>query len=239
MSDTSSDSDSDGSINGDIDKIDSKDPCDVLKILITTDNHLGFMEKDAERSNDSYVAFEEALEIAKREEVDFILLGGDLFHENKPSRDCLTKCQKLLRTHCFGTKPIEFDIISDENSNFGHTGFPQANFNDPNLNVAIPVMSIHGNHDDPTGEKNLSAMDTLAAAGLVNYFGKSNTTCHQGIDITPILVQKGLLQFITKYIELELFILAFDCLKVVLNYAYLALVLLKMKDYIICLKKVS
>lgn len=239
MSDTSSDSDSDGSINGDIDKIDSKDPCDVLKILITTDNHLGFMEKDAERSNDSYVAFEEALEIAKREEVDFILLGGDLFHENKPSRDCLTKCQKLLRTHCFGTKPIEFDIISDENSNFGHTGFPQANFNDPNLNVAIPVMSIHGNHDDPTGEKNLSAMDTLAAAGLVNYFGKSNTTCHQGIDITPILVQKGLLQFITKYVELELFILAFDCLKVVLNYAYLALVLLKMKDYIICLKKVS
>lgn len=239
MSDTSSDSDSDGSINGDIDKIDSKDPCDVLKILITTDNHLGFMEKDAERSNDSYVAFEEALEIAKREEVDFILLGGDLFHENKPSRDCLTKCQKLLRTHCFGTKPIEFDILSDENSNFGHTGFPQANFNDPNLNVAIPVMSIHGNHDDPTGEKNLSAMDTLAAAGLVNYFGKSNTTCHQGIDITPILVQKGLLQFITKYVELELFILAFDCLKVVLNYAYLALVLLKMKDYIICLKKVS
>jgi double-strand break repair protein MRE11 len=135
---SSSDSDDCGSINGDIDKIDSKDPCDVLKILITTDNHLGFMEKDPERGNDSYVAFEEALEIAKREQVDFILLGGDLFHENKPSRDCLTKCQKLLRKHCFGEKPIEFDIVSDENCNFGHTGFPLANFNDPNLNVSIP-----------------------------------------------------------------------------------------------------
>lgn len=192
MSDTSSsDSDAEGSIAGDLDKIDSKDPNDVLKILITTDNHLGYLEKDAERGNDSYNAFEEALEIAKREEVDFILLGGDLFHENKPSRDCLTKCQVLLRKHTFGTKPIEFDIISDENCNFGHTGFPIANFNDPNLNVAIPVLSIHGNHDDPTGEHNLSAMDTLAAAGLVNYFGKANTSCHQGIDITPVLVQKG------------------------------------------------
>ncbi len=211
---SSSDSDDCGSINGDIDKIDSKDPCDVLKILITTDNHLGFMEKDPERGNDSYVAFEEALEIAKREQVDFILLGGDLFHENKPSRDCLTKCQKLLRKHCFGEKPIEFDIVSDENCNFGHTGFPLANFNDPNLNVSIPlvlllllllllllniliyfikysVLSIHGNHDDPTGDRNLSALDTLAAAGLVNYFGKSNTAVSQGIDIVPVLIHKG------------------------------------------------
>ncbi len=189
--DSSSSDDSDNSINGDIDKIDSKDPNDVLKILITTDNHLGFMEKDPERGSDSFVSFEEALEIARQEQVDFILLGGDLFHENKPSRDCLTKCQRMLREHCFGTKPIEFDIISDEKRHFGHSGFPHANFNDPNLNISIPVFAIHGNHDDPTGASNLSAMDTLAAAGLVNYFGKSNTACNQGIDIQPVLIQKG------------------------------------------------
>jgi double-strand break repair protein MRE11 len=176
----------------DLDKIDSRDSGDVLKILVTTDNHLGFMEKDPERGLDSYVAFEEALEIARAEQVDFILLGGDLFHENKPSRDCLTRCQKLLREHTFGTKPIEFEILSDERRNFGHTGFPhQANFNDPNLNVSIPVFSIHGNHDDPTGAANLSAMDTLAAAGLCNYFGKSNHQCSSGIDIQPVLLQKG------------------------------------------------
>ena len=167
MNSSSSESDdSNGSIRGDLDKIDSRDPADVLKILVTTDNHLGFMEKDPERGMDSYVAFEEALEIAKQEQVDFILLGGDLFHENKPSRDCLTRCQKMLREHCFGAKPIEFEILSDETRNFGHTGFPHANFNDPNLNISIPVFSIHGNHDDPTGASNLSAMDTLAAAGL-------------------------------------------------------------------------
>lgn len=28
-------------------------------------------------------------------------------------------------------------------------------------------------------------------AGLLNYFGKSNTTCDQGIDIVPVLLQKG------------------------------------------------
>ena len=169
----------------------TKNPSDVFSLLVTTDNHLGYMEKDAERGADSFVSFDEALTIGKEELVDFILLGGDLFHENKPSRDCLTKCQKMLREHCFGTKPIEFEIVSDENINFGHTGFPHANFNDPNLNVSIPVFSIHGNHDDPTGVQNLCVMDTLAAAGLVNYFGKSNTACQQGINIVPILLQKG------------------------------------------------
>ena len=47
-----------------------------------------------------------------------------------------------------------------------------ANYEDPNCNVSLPVFSIHGNHDDPAGEANLSAMDVLASAGLVNYFGK-------------------------------------------------------------------
>lgn len=42
---SSSSSDGNGSINGDLDKIDSREPGDVLKILVTTDNHLGFMEK--------------------------------------------------------------------------------------------------------------------------------------------------------------------------------------------------
>lgn len=184
----SSSSDEESNNSAIFDELDSED---VFRITVTTDNHLGFMEKDPERGMDSFISFEEALEIAKEEQVDFILLGGDLFHENKPSRDCLTKCQKLFREHCFGDKPIEFEILSDENTNFGHTGFPRANFNDPNLNVSIPVFSIHGNHDDPTGQQNLCAMDTLAAAGLVNYFGKSNTSCDQGVNIAPVLLQKG------------------------------------------------
>ena len=41
----------DSSAEGELDEIESKDSCDVLKILVTTDNHLGYMEKDSERGN--------------------------------------------------------------------------------------------------------------------------------------------------------------------------------------------
>jgi DNA repair exonuclease SbcCD nuclease subunit len=48
----------------------------------------------------------------------------------------------------------------------------RANFEDPNINVGLPVFTIHGNHDDPAGADNLSAVDLVSACGLVNYFGK-------------------------------------------------------------------
>lgn len=48
----------------------------------------------------------------------------------------------------------------------------KVNFEDPNLNVGLPIFTIHGNHDDPTGVDSLSAVDLLSTAGLVNYFGK-------------------------------------------------------------------
>jgi double-strand break repair protein MRE11 len=38
------------------------------------------------RKHDSFVAFEEILRYAHERKVDALLLGGDLFHENKPSR---------------------------------------------------------------------------------------------------------------------------------------------------------
>ena len=63
-----------------------------------------------------------------------------------------------------------------------------------NFNVSLPVFTIHGNHDDPTRDggstsDSLSAVDTLACANLVNYFGKADRV--DDINIYPILVQKG------------------------------------------------
>lgn len=29
--------------------------------------------------------------------------------------------------------------------------FPEVNYMSPNHNISIPVFSIHGNHDDPSG----------------------------------------------------------------------------------------
>lgn len=84
------------------------------------------------------------------------------------------------------------------------------NFEDQNLNVSIPVFSIHGNHDDPCGKiifihcislkiykikyyfqghKDVSSMDLLSSIGLINYFGKQTNL--QEIKIAPILLKKG------------------------------------------------
>lgn len=46
------------------------------------------------------------------------------------------------------------------------------NFENSNFNVGLPVFTIHGNHDDPAGADNLSAVDVLSTCNLVNYFGK-------------------------------------------------------------------
>lgn len=69
------------------------------------------------------------------------------------------------------------------------------NTTDPNLNVGLPVFTIHGNHDDPAGPENLSAVDVLSTIHYVNYFGKHVFARHlQGdigkIDLSPILLQK-------------------------------------------------
>ncbi|KAF3914130.1 hypothetical protein AA313_de0207486 [Arthrobotrys entomopaga] len=74
-------------------------------------------------------------------------------------------------------------LISDSRT------FNHVNYEDPDINVAIPVFSIHGNHDDPSGEGHLCALDILQVSGLVNYFGR--TPENDNITISPILLQKG------------------------------------------------
>ncbi|XP_068441033.1 double-strand break repair protein MRE11 [Clinocottus analis] len=169
--------------------VDTMDDEDTFKILIATDIHLGYLEKDAIRGNDSFNTLDEILKCAKTNQVDFILLGGDLFHDNKPSRRCLHSCITMLRKYCMGDTPINFNILSDQAVNFNTTQFPWVNYQDENLNISIPAFSIHGNHDDPTGAEGLCALDLLSASGLVNHFGHSQSV--ERIEISPILMQKG------------------------------------------------
>jgi hypothetical protein len=65
---------------------------DIIKILVSSDNHVGFLERDPIRGEDSFLAFEEVLGLAVANDVDMVLLAGDLFHENKPSRYTLWRC---------------------------------------------------------------------------------------------------------------------------------------------------
>lgn len=148
-----------------------------MKILITSDNHLGYKERDPIRKDDSFNTLEEILFIAKQENVDIILQGGDLFDENKPSINTYNRTLKLLKKYCFGDKKSTI-----------HFSIP-LNFTDKNLRVAIPVLSIHGNHDDPSGLNSVSPLDVLHSSGLINYFGKCENI--ENIVIEPILIESG------------------------------------------------
>ncbi|KAF4119564.1 double-strand break repair protein MRE11 [Geosmithia morbida] len=101
---------------------------DTIRILIATDNHVGYEERDPIRKDDSWQTFDEVMNIARTQD-------------------------------------------------------------DPDINVAIPVFSIHGNHDDPSGDGNFCSLDLLQASGLLNYFGRIAEA--DNIQAKPILLQKG------------------------------------------------
>lgn len=118
-----------------------------------------------------------------------------------------------MRRYTLGDKPIPFEFLSEQSTNFLESLNQTVNYEDPNLNVSYPVFSIHGNHDDPSGKSNhnilytscefwffstltgfgrLSSLDILSTTGLVNYFGKWTDLTQ--INIKPILMRKGTTQ---------------------------------------------
>ncbi|KAH0539081.1 Double-strand break repair protein mus-23 [Glutinoglossum americanum] len=161
---------------------------DTIRILIATDSHVGYNERDPIRGDDSWKSFHEAMCLAKEQDVDMVLLAGDLFHDNKPSRKSMYQVMRSLRMNCYGEKPCELEMLSDASENF-QGAFNHVNYEDPDINVAIPVFSIHGNHDDPSGEGHLCALDLLQISGLLNYYGRTPES--DNISVKPVLLQKG------------------------------------------------
>ena len=160
-----------------------------IRILLATDNHVGYAERDPIRGNDSAESFHEIMQLATERDVDMVLLGGDLFHENKPSRKSMFQVMRSLRLNCLGDKPCELQILGDQSMALGDTAVSHVNYEDPDINISIPVFSIHGNHDDPSGEGRLCALDILHVSGLLNYFGRVPE--NDDITVNPLLLQKG------------------------------------------------
>lgn len=163
-------------------------PEDTIRILVATDSHVGYEERDPIRKDDSWKSFHEVMCLAKSQDVDMVLLAGDLFHDNKPSRKAMYQVMRSLRMNCLGDKPCELEMLSDANEVFDGA-FNFVNYEDPDINVAIPVFSIHGNHDDPSGDGHFCSLDLLQVSGLLNYFGRTPES--DNIQIKPILLQKG------------------------------------------------
>ncbi|GFF24485.1 double-strand break repair protein mus-23 [Aspergillus lentulus] len=161
---------------------------ETIRILVSTDNHVGYNERDPIRGDDSWKSFHEVMCLAKERDVDMVLLAGDLFHENKPSRKSMYQVMRSIRMNCLGDKPCELEMLSDASENF-QGAFNHVNYEDLDINVAIPIFSIHGNHDDPSGEGHLAALDLLQVSGLLNYYGRTPES--DNIHIKPVLLQKG------------------------------------------------
>lgn len=161
-----------------------------LRILVSTDNHLGYLERDHIRGEDSFRAFEEVFELAYRHQADCVLLAGDLFHEVHPSKHTMYRAVSILQKYCVGDRPVSIACVDNQNFRGLDRNTKLPNYYSENLNVALPVFSIHGNHDEPSGHKGVASLDILAEAGLVNYFGRMESLNGQ-VTVAPVTLQKN------------------------------------------------
>lgn len=141
------------------------DDPDTCRILLSTDNHLGYAERDSIRGMDSFAAFEEVLYLGQLYHVDLILLAGDVFHDNRPSRRTIYTTMEIVRRYCMGPNPIRIQIISDPDSLKSSLRSSSVNYLDPNYSVHLPIFAIHGNHDDPSRDQ--GSGELLAALGTL------------------------------------------------------------------------
>ncbi|CCE63968.1 hypothetical protein TPHA_0G01310 [Tetrapisispora phaffii CBS 4417] len=161
----------------------------TIRVLITTDNHVGYNENDPIAGDDSWKTFHEIMMLAKDNNVDMVLQAGDLFHVNKPSKKSMYQVMRSLRMACMGDKPCELELLNDTSEIFHYNEFTDLNYQDPNFNISIPVFGIAGNHDDASGDALLCPMDILQVSGLVNHFGKVIEA--DKIKVPPLLFKKG------------------------------------------------
>ena len=120
-----------------------------------------------------------------------MLLAGDLFHENKPSRRTLHSTFDIIQRHSLGDDAVYIEVLNDQTEIF-RSCHGRVNFHNPHQAVSLPIFAIHGNHDDPSrdgGNESLSALDLLAVSNYVNYFGKAEQV--DEIEITPVLIRKS------------------------------------------------
>nr|WPK49564.1 MRE11 [Echiniscus testudo] len=164
-----------------------------MRILIATDCHLGVRDREPLVSEDALRTFEEIMQIAQHKDVDMLLMAGDLFHQNRPSRQTVCRTVEILEKYCLGPRPVAVRFLSNPDEIFANVSddplFRRPNWEDPNINIELPIFSIHGNHDDPIGPKNLCELDALHTQRLINYFGKVGDVGN--IEIKPVVMEKN------------------------------------------------
>ena len=93
-----------------------------IRILLSSDNHLGYNDKDPIRCNVCFAAYEEILMLARSTRCDLVLLSGYLFHENKPSRRTLYRTMEILHRFSLGSRPVKFRVSNDVRADLSDLG---------------------------------------------------------------------------------------------------------------------
>ena len=109
----------------------------MLKVAVLSDTHLGFAA-GAERENDCYENFEQAIGLAIKEDVQLILLCGDIFHDKIPRQEVLGKSIEIftrINKAMEGRRPALLKRVKSGNTEtFKNISLP-------------PVIAIWGTHE--------------------------------------------------------------------------------------------
>lgn len=93
------------------------------------------------------------------------------------------KCLNSLRETIFGDKQLAIAVKG-----------MQCNFTSENLNIGLPIFTIHGNHDYPSNDfGKISVCDLLHASSYVNYFGKFShfaVPSSKTVTVKPLIFRK-------------------------------------------------
>lgn len=54
-----------------------------------------------------------------------VLLAGDLFHDNKPTRRTLHKTMDIIKRYTMGPDPVKIQILSEKNFAHGEANYLQ------------------------------------------------------------------------------------------------------------------
>ncbi len=126
-----------------------------MKIAVIGDLHLGF-SYNTERRDDSFRQAEEAINLALSENVDIIIMTGDIFDSRVPSQEVLGRAMRLFLRPL--TKPSNVrlvDLINKSKSELSGTVFN-----------GTPIVAINGNHDR-RGRGFTNPVQLLENAGLL------------------------------------------------------------------------
>ncbi len=104
-----------------------------MKIAVISDMHLGYGE-GTPREEDSYRQTEEAVDKALEEDVDLILLAGDIFDKKTPNQETLSRALKILKKPLMKKgKNVEIKEPERAKEKLSENG--------------VPVVAIHGTHE--------------------------------------------------------------------------------------------